>query len=207
MPFGRPFIAEEPVTAILLIAFFLLIAFPVHEFFHAYAADRLGDRTPRGYGRLTLNPIAHIDPVGTLLLPLLGIPFGWARPVPVNPTRFRRDVTMKTLGILFLIYTLLSALALRYLILPWIRSRITGAISSASAASPVSEDAAPFHGLVDKIVAQARAAGATVHVNGTSDASAADAAERLSALKAMLDQGLISRDDYEAKKAEMLSGL
>lgn len=128
----------------------------------------------------------------------------WCQPADSRPPR---DVTMKTLGILFLIYTLLSALALRYLILPWIRSRITGAISSASAASPVSEDAAPFHGLVDKIVAQARAAGATVHVNGTSDASAADAAERLSALKAMLDQGLISRDDYEAKKAEILSGL
>ena len=53
--------------------------------------------TPRRMqGRLTLNPIAHIDPVGTLLLPLLGIPFGWAKPVPVNPTRFRRGVNMST---------------------------------------------------------------------------------------------------------------
>ena len=47
-------------------------------------------------GRLTLNPVSHIDLVGTLLLPLLGIPFGWAKPVPVNPTRFRPGVKMST---------------------------------------------------------------------------------------------------------------
>jgi Zn-dependent protease len=47
-------------------------------------------------GRLTLNPIAHIDPIGTLLLPLMGVPFGWARPVPVNPTRFSRKVDQRT---------------------------------------------------------------------------------------------------------------
>ncbi len=46
-------------------------------------------------GRLTLNPIPHIDPFGTILCPLLGIPFGWAKPVPINPTRFRRDVSMR----------------------------------------------------------------------------------------------------------------
>jgi Zn-dependent protease len=89
---GRPFIAEEPVLAIMLIAFFLLIAFPVHEFFHAYAADRLGDRTPRGYGRLTLNPIAHFHPVGGTMLvisvALAGIPLGFAA-TPVNPSNLR----------------------------------------------------------------------------------------------------------------------
>jgi Zn-dependent protease len=90
--FGRPFIAEEPVLAIMLIAFFLLIAFPVHEFFHAYAADRLGDRTPRGYGRLTLNPIAHFHPVGGTMLvisvALAGIPLGFAA-TPINPSNLR----------------------------------------------------------------------------------------------------------------------
>jgi Zn-dependent protease len=90
--FGRPFIADEPVTAILLIAFFLLIAFPVHEFFHAYAADRLGDRTARGYGRLTLNPIAHFHPIGGTMLvisvALAGIPLGFAA-TPVNPSNLR----------------------------------------------------------------------------------------------------------------------
>ena len=89
---GRPFIAEEPVLAIMLIAFFLLIAFPVHEFFHAYAADRLGDRTPRGYGRLTLNPIAHFHPVGGTMLvisvALAGIPLGFAA-TPINPSALR----------------------------------------------------------------------------------------------------------------------
>lgn len=89
---GRPFIAEEPVLAIMLIAFFLLIAFPVHEFFHAYAADRLGDRTPRGYGRLTLNPIAHFHPVGGTMLvisvALAGIPLGFAA-TPINPYNLR----------------------------------------------------------------------------------------------------------------------
>jgi Zn-dependent protease len=89
---GRQFIAEEPVLAIMLIAFFLLIAFPVHEFFHAYAADRLGDRTPRGYGRLTLNPIAHFHPVGGTMLvisvALAGIPLGFAA-TPINPSNLR----------------------------------------------------------------------------------------------------------------------
>jgi Zn-dependent protease len=74
----------------------LLLSLTVHEWAHAWSAHRLGDDTAATQGRLTLNPIAHIDPVGTLILPLLGVPFGWAKPVPVNPTRFRRDVNMKT---------------------------------------------------------------------------------------------------------------
>lgn len=72
----------------------LLLSLSFHEFAHAWTAHRLGDDTAERMGRLTLNPIAHIDPIGTLLLPLLGIPFGWAKPVPVNPARFRRDVNM-----------------------------------------------------------------------------------------------------------------
>jgi Zn-dependent protease len=74
----------------------LLLSLTVHEWAHAWSAHRLGDDTARMQGRLTLNPIAHIDPIGTLALPLLGIPFGWAKPVPVNPTRFRRGVGMST---------------------------------------------------------------------------------------------------------------
>lgn len=61
----------------------LLIAITVHEFAHAFAADRLGDPTPRLMGRLTLNPIAHLDPLGTLLLLL--IRFGWGKPVQFDP--------------------------------------------------------------------------------------------------------------------------
>jgi len=74
----------------------LLLSLTIHEWAHAWSALRLGDDTARLQGRLTLNPIAHIDLVGTLVLPLLGIPFGWAKPVPVNPTRFRRGVKMST---------------------------------------------------------------------------------------------------------------
>jgi len=65
----------------------LLLAIVGHEYAHGLAADALGDPTPRRMGRLTLNPLAHLDPVGILCLWLLG--FGWARPVQVNPYFFR----------------------------------------------------------------------------------------------------------------------
>jgi Zn-dependent protease len=74
----------------------MILSLSVHEWAHAISAYKLGDDTAARQGRLTLNPISHIDPIGTLLLPLMGIPFGWAKPVPVSPTRFRRDVTMST---------------------------------------------------------------------------------------------------------------
>src|SRR5688572_26569558 len=74
----------------------LVLSLTVHEWAHAMSAYRLGDDTAAREGRLTLNPIVHIDPLGTLLLPLMGVPFGWAKPVPVVPTRFRRDVNMST---------------------------------------------------------------------------------------------------------------
>jgi Zn-dependent protease len=73
----------------------LLLSLSVHEWAHAWSAMRLGDDTAARLGRLTMNPLAHIDALGTLLLPLLGVPFGWARPVPINPTRFRRNVSMR----------------------------------------------------------------------------------------------------------------
>ena len=64
----------------------LLISFPVHELAHAVVADRLGDPTPRYYGRITLNPVRHLDPVGSAMMLLFG--FGWAT-TPVNPGRLR----------------------------------------------------------------------------------------------------------------------
>jgi Zn-dependent protease len=66
----------------------LVIAFTVHEFSHAWTATSLGDDTPRANGRLTLNPMAHLDPIGSLLLLLVG--FGWAKPVPVDPYALQR---------------------------------------------------------------------------------------------------------------------
>ena len=66
----------------------LLTAFPVHEFAHAWVADRFGDDTPRVNGRLTLNPFAHLDPIGTIMMIIAG--FGWAKPVPIDPYALRR---------------------------------------------------------------------------------------------------------------------
>lgn len=72
----------------------LMLSLTVHEWAHAFSAFRLGDDTAARQGRLTLNPMVHIDPIGTLLLPMIGVPFGWAKPVPVNPAGFRRGVNM-----------------------------------------------------------------------------------------------------------------
>ena len=69
----------------------LLVGLTFHEFSHAATADALGDHRPRAMGRLTLNPIAHIDPVGALMLVFAG--FGWAKPVMVNPAALRSGRT------------------------------------------------------------------------------------------------------------------
>lgn len=78
------------LTPSMLISYLvvLLVAFPVHEFAHAWTANYFGDDTPRLNGRLTLNPRAHLDPIGSLLLLFAG--FGWAKPVPVNPYALER---------------------------------------------------------------------------------------------------------------------
>lgn len=79
-------IGDAPAAFLILIAAFafsMLAGLAFHEFSHAYVADRLGDPTPRRMGRLTLNPRAHLDPVGSSMIFLVG--FGWAKPVPVNP--------------------------------------------------------------------------------------------------------------------------
>src|SRR3990167_795118 len=61
----------------------LITAITIHEFSHAWSADRLGDPTPRSQGRLTLNPLAHLDPLGTLMMLL--VKFGWGKPVQFDP--------------------------------------------------------------------------------------------------------------------------
>jgi len=65
----------------------LIVAITIHEFSNAWAADRLGDPTPRSKGRLTLNPLAHLDPIGTLMLFIAH--FGWGKPVPIDPYNLR----------------------------------------------------------------------------------------------------------------------
>lgn len=76
------------ISTLLAHLFVLLTAFSVHEFAHAWTANYFGDPTPKINGRLTLNPLAHLDPIGSLLLLVAG--FGWAKPVPVNPYTLQR---------------------------------------------------------------------------------------------------------------------
>jgi len=83
-------LTTNPV-AFVIIAVALVLSLTVHEFAHAWTADRLGDSTPRRAGRVTLNPMPHIDPMGTLVMPIVlflatggNFLFGYARPVPVN---------------------------------------------------------------------------------------------------------------------------
>lgn len=94
------------ITTIISITVFI-IAIVVHELAHGYVAFRLGDNTAKDAGRLTLNPIAHADMVGTVLLPILlvatksPVVFGWAKPVPVNPANFknpRRDMLFTSIA-------------------------------------------------------------------------------------------------------------
>ncbi len=92
----------EVLTVILLLlsrAFVIFCCTPVHEFAHGYAAYKLGDDTAKYQGRLTLNPLAHLDPIGTIMIFLFG--FGYAKPVQVNPTKFknpRRDMALTALA-------------------------------------------------------------------------------------------------------------
>lgn len=72
----------NPLTFVILI-----VAITAHEFAHALVADRLGDPTPRSLGRLSLNPLKHLDPIGTLMMIIAR--FGWGKPVPIDPYNFR----------------------------------------------------------------------------------------------------------------------
>lgn len=84
------------LVSLLLSIVFLVLSVALHEFAHAFAADRLGDPTPRAAGRLTLNPFAHIELFGTVFLPLLlmvlsggSFAFGWGKPTPFDPYNLR----------------------------------------------------------------------------------------------------------------------
>jgi len=101
---------ENKIKWVLISVLVLIASVAIHEFGHAMMADLLGDDTPRRQGRVTLNPIAHADPIGTLLLPLIGGlyvasggiagGFGWGRPVEWLPSRVKRKWSMATATIL-----------------------------------------------------------------------------------------------------------
>lgn len=104
MPFlSLPYLLEAALMAVVL-----LFSIVIHEVSHGYVALLNGDPTARMLGRITLNPMPHIDPIGTVALPLLllithaGILFGWARPVPVNALNFRNprlgEITVSAAG-------------------------------------------------------------------------------------------------------------
>lgn len=86
MPFDLTSFVQELVVVLPAVLF----AITFHEVAHGWIADRLGDPTARLSGRLTLNPIAHLDPIGTIMMIL--VHFGWAKPVPVNPMNLRHPL-------------------------------------------------------------------------------------------------------------------
>lgn len=79
---------KEYIIACLLYLLAMVVSFTLHEFAHAYTAYKCGDNTPKFQGRLTLNPIAHIDPIGFIFTALFFI--GWAKPVEINPLNFKK---------------------------------------------------------------------------------------------------------------------
>lgn len=112
-----------PLKDIPYVAITIIIAFTFHEFAHAYVAYKFGDMTAKKQGRLTLNPLQHLDPFGTILILLAG--FGWARPVPVNRFHFLRP---RLAGVLVSVVGPLSNLILAALgfIIGYAISRFTG---------------------------------------------------------------------------------
>ena len=76
------------IYELLLLIPVLLFSLSLHEFMHGYVSHKLGDPTPESQGRLTLNPLAHLDPIGSLVL-ILTRRFGWAKPVPINPNYYK----------------------------------------------------------------------------------------------------------------------
>ncbi len=115
---------------IIVSAFPILIAITFHELSHGFAANKLGDPTAKMMGRLTLNPIAHIDLIGTVLMPLMLIiltngqfVFGYAKPVPINPMNFKnpkRDMAISAAAgpITNILLAIASMIILRLLIIP-----------------------------------------------------------------------------------------
>ncbi len=93
--------ATNPLLQAVMVLVPMILSLTVHEYAHARAAFALGDDTASSMGRMTLNPLPHLDLFGTIILPILAVVsggpfFGWARPVPIDPTRLSRRFTMRT---------------------------------------------------------------------------------------------------------------
>jgi Zn-dependent protease len=115
--------ADRLFVVAIVLAVMLLVAFPVHEFAHALAATRLGDSTPRLMGRLTLDPRAHFDPAGAIILAvsmIAGFGIGWAKPTPYNPMnlqggRWGEAIIAVAGPISNLVIAIAAAIPLRYI--------------------------------------------------------------------------------------------
>jgi Zn-dependent protease len=107
------------IDLLLIQAPVILLSLTVHEYFHGWTANKLGDPTAKMQGRLTLNPIAHLDILGTILMFVVG--FGWAKPVPIDPRNFKdpkKDTILVAIAgpLSNLAMALAAGLALRYMI-------------------------------------------------------------------------------------------
>ncbi len=121
---------EYIIRQIIVSAVPILIAIILHEVSHGFVANKLGDPTAKMMGRLTLNPVAHIDLFGTIIMPLILLVstggqfvFGYAKPVPINPYNFRnpkRDMAISAAGgpLMNFFIALVSVIILKYLIIP-----------------------------------------------------------------------------------------
>lgn len=117
------------IDLLLIQAPVILLSLTVHEYFHGWTANKLGDPTAKMQGRLTLNPIAHLDILGTILMFVVG--FGWAKPVPIDPRNFKdpkKDTILVAIAgpLSNLVMALVAGLALRYMI----PKMVSGEISS-----------------------------------------------------------------------------
>lgn len=128
MPDGMDY--TQIIRQVIISVVPIMIAIILHEVSHGFVADKLGDPTARMLGRLTLNPIAHIDPFGTVIMPLLlyvftngQFVFGYAKPVPISPVNFRnpkRDMAISAAAgpVVNILLALISLVLLKYALLP-----------------------------------------------------------------------------------------
>ena len=123
---------SDPIN--MLVIFLLafpgrLLALSAHEFAHAWVADRCGDHTARMMGQLTLNPAKHLDPLGTIMMLLVG--FGWAKPVPVNPRNYRNyrrdDLKVSLAGVTMNLMLFALTIIILFIIAAFALSRVPAA--------------------------------------------------------------------------------
>lgn len=98
---------QSPIDFLAIIIGFLVIGITIHEYAHAWVANRSGDETAKLMGRMTLNPLAHLDPIGTIMFFVVG--FGWGKPVPLNPMRLRNKSDELKVAIAGIVANLLVA--------------------------------------------------------------------------------------------------